>query len=70
MDSAYDLVIRVIAVIAVLFLLLGVFYPLIERFLGVGEGRPEQRFYSIVIGIALFILLLVYRLSRESLAAA
>jgi len=62
---SYDLSISVIAVLAVGFILLGVFYPIIADHLGLEEGTPAHRFLSLAIGLALFALLLVYRLARQ-----
>ena len=53
---------------AAVFVLLAVFYPLIAHHLGFEEGTPGQRFFSLVIGLALFALLLVYRSARSSIA--
>ena len=64
----YDLAIGVIAVIAAGFIVLGVFYPIITQHLGLDEGTPGQRFLSLVIGLALFALLLVYRTARQGMA--
>ena len=69
MSSPYDLAITVIAVLALGFVLLGIFYPTIEHHLGLGEGTPGQRFYSVAIGVALMVLLVVFRLARDSMAA-
>ncbi|MEJ2402247.1 MAG: hypothetical protein P8Y52_12775 [Xanthomonadales bacterium] len=65
---SYDLAIRVIAVIAAGFILLGVFYPVVARHLGLEEGTAGHRFLSLVIGFALLALLLVYRLARQGMA--
>ena len=64
----YDLAIGVIAVIAAGFIVLGVFYPIIAQYLGLDEGAPAQRFLSLVIGLALLALLLVYRAARQGMA--
>jgi hypothetical protein len=66
----FQLAIAVIAVIAAGFVLLAVFYPLIAHHLGFEEGTPGQRFLSLVIGLALFALLLVYRSARSSIAGS
>ena len=64
----YDLAITVIAIIAVGFVLLGVLYPAIAARLGLDEGATGHRWLSVLIGIALFALLLVYRFAQRSLA--
>jgi hypothetical protein len=65
----YDLVISVIAVVAVCFILIGIFYPAIANRLGLEEGSSGQRLLSAVLGLMLFALLLIYRLARESMMA-
>ena len=62
---SYELSIRVIAVLAAGFVLLAVFYPIIASYLGLEEGTPGHRFLSLVIGLALFALLLIYRAARQ-----
>lgn len=61
----YDLSITVIAIIAVVFILLGIF-PSISNQLGLESGTPGHRLLSIVIGLMLFALLLIYWFARES----
>ena len=63
----HDLAITVIAVIAVCFVVLGIFYNFIAYHLGLEEGAPAHRFYSLLIGLMLFALLWVYRLARSSM---
>ena len=67
---SYDLAITVIAAVAVGFVLLGIFHPFLAVRLGLDEGTTGQRLLSVMIGLALFALLLVYRLARESLAVS
>jgi hypothetical protein len=57
----------VIAVIALGFILLGIFHAIIAYHFGMEEGTPGQRFLSLVIGLALFALLLVYGLAQKSM---
>lgn len=66
---SYDLAIAVIAGVAAGFVLLGIFHPFLAARLGLDEGTPGQRFLSVLIGLGLFALLLVYRFARDSLAA-
>lgn len=66
----FQLVVTVIAVIAGGFVLLAIFYPLVAYHLGLEEGTAGQRFLSLVIGLALFALLLVYRAARSSVVGA
>ena len=66
----FELAIIVIMVIAVGFVLLAVFYPLVAYHLGLEEGTAGQRFLSFLIGLALFALLLVYRAARSSVVGA
>lgn len=66
----FELAITVIAIIAAVFVLLAIFYPLVAYHLGLEEGTPGQRFLSISIGLALFALLLVYRAARSSIVGA
>ena len=61
----YDLSITVIAIVAVVFILLGIF-PIISNQPGLESGTPGHRLLSIVIGLMLFALLLIYWLARES----
>jgi cytochrome c biogenesis factor len=63
----FELAIVVIAVIAAIFVLLAVFYPLVAYHLGLEEGTAGQRFLSLMIGLALFALILVYRAARSSI---
>ena len=63
----FQLAIAVIAVIAVGFVLLAIFYPLVAYHLGLEEGTAGQRFLSFLIGVALFALLLVYRSAHNSI---
>jgi len=63
-----DLPITVIAILAVCFILLGIVHPYLAERLGLDEGSLGQRFYSIVIGIALLMLLIVYRYAKEGMA--
>lgn len=65
----YDLVISVIAVVAVCFILIGMFYPVIANRLGLEEGSSGQRLLSALLGLMLFALLLIYRFARESMTA-
>ena len=66
---SYDISITVISFIAAAFILLGLFYPIIAAWSGLEEGTSAQRFLSVLIGLALFLLLLVYRLAQDSMAA-
>jgi len=63
----HDLSITVIAVLAVGFILLGIFYSAIVDRLGLDEGSPGHRFLSVAIGLMLIALVFIYRLARESL---
>ena len=65
----YDLSITVIAIIAVVFILLGIF-PIISKQPGLESGTPGHRLLSIVIGLMLFALLLIYWLARESIVVS
>ena len=67
---SYDLSITVITVIGAAFILLGIFYPGIAAMMGLDTGNSGHRFLSVLIGLALFLLLLVYRLAQDSMAAA
>ncbi len=64
----HDLAIPVIAIVALGFLLLGIFYPTIAYHLGLEEGTSGHRFYSILVGLALLFLLFVYKVAQHSLA--
>jgi hypothetical protein len=64
----HDLAIPVIAIVALGFLLLGIFYSTIAYHLGLEEGTSGHRFYSILVGLALLLLLLVYHVAKDSLA--
>lgn len=52
------------------FVLLGIFYPTITDRLGLDEGSPGHRLLSLLIGLMLFALVVVYRFARESLLTA
>ncbi len=60
--------INVIAIIAAGFILLGIFYPAIAARLGFEEGTSAHRFLSVLLGLALFALLVVYRIAQDSMA--
>ncbi|MEJ2534780.1 MAG: hypothetical protein P8008_04775 [Gammaproteobacteria bacterium] len=66
---SHDLAISVIAILAVCFMALGIFYPVIADRLGVEEGNGGHRFLSLLIGFGLFALLFIYRLARDSMLA-
>ena len=66
--AAFDLTILILSLVAVGFILLGVFYPSISYHLGLDEATPERRLLSVMIGLALFALLFVYRLATQSMA--
>ena len=66
----HDLSITVIAVAAVGFILLGIFYPTITDRLGLDEGSPGHRLLSLLIGLMLFALVFIYRFAQESLLTA
>ena len=61
----HDLSIAVIAVAAVCFVLLGIFYPAITDRLGLDEGSSGHRLLSLLIGLMLFI---IWDLARKSKA--